>query len=172
MQAQLLEFVGMFSSQMMQPPPSLDMGLLEWSSFYRTHAEAMLAQGGGEEDEELKRLFNTTGAHPVLGHVRPDSRERPRSRGAASGGAGWDSRPGTGVGWVEPVSAENIDSSSDMKGSGVAVFTKEVDGRMFEFRVLTEPMSAAYVEGHFPAGLCRWVGLERKVPSFRAKRED
>lgn len=73
---------------------------------------------------------------------------------------------------MEPVSAENIDSSSDMKGSGVAVFTKEVNGRMFEFRVLTEPMSAAYVESHFPAGLCRWVGLERKVPSFRAKRED
>jgi len=166
MQAALLDMVGMFSSQHMQPPPSLDMGLLDWSFFYRSYEDALRGMNGDNDDDEMKRLFNTTGAHPVLGDARPNSRPGSRS-----------SRPGTSAsesaaGWTEPISQDNTESTSPLKGSGVAVYQREESGRNFEFRILAEPMSKLYVETHFPAGICTWVGLERKVPKYVKRAED
>ena len=175
MQVQLLEMVGVFSSQGVQAPPALDCGLIEWETLRRSREQALAAQGSAE-DEEMQRLFNRTGAHPVLGNVnRPDSRgaDRPGSRGSGDGA----SRPTTaasGDGWTEPISEDNTESSSDLRGSGISIY-QSVDhsnDSTFECRLLGAPMSPRYVETHFPAGICRWVGLERRVPKFSRKKED
>ena len=65
----LLDVAGVFCSQNKEPPPALDLGLVNWSELHRTPEEAHTIRGTGlfvPSPNQVNHM-NDTGKHPILG---------------------------------------------------------------------------------------------------------
>jgi len=150
---ELLDFVGIFSSQSTQESPSLDLGLFKWETFKRSRQEALKVY---TRPEDGLGFDDNSGAHPILNQTMPNNRSSLSSSSVSGFGALSNNR------WLDPA-AQPEDTIDPPQGSGVAVYNTTLpSGKIFECRLLSEPISQSYAERTLTRQVCEWLSIEMK----------
>jgi len=177
---QVLDVAGIYSSQKMEPHPSLDIGLLDWGLFYRRPEEAFAALSERRKASDIAD-GNAGGLHPVLSNNPLGvDKSMESSYGLGGGGMGaprpvieQSSAPRVRVNdkWSNPIpTPDSKDTTSgidaldmNLAGSGISIYSSRLpSGKNFEFRILAEPISKTYASNSIPPKVMNWLNPEPK----------